>query len=43
MAEGATEEKPKYVNDKLDQALLEKRRIFLSDKIMYFIKNGVQK
>lgn len=33
MAEGATEEKPKYVNDKLDQALLEKRRIFLSDGV----------
>lgn len=32
-AETAQEEKPKYVNDKLDQALLEKRRIFLSDAV----------
>ena len=27
------EEKPKYVNDKLDHALLEKRRVFLSDAV----------
>lgn len=33
MPEAAHEEKPKYVNDKLDQALLEKRRIFLSDAV----------
>ncbi|MBU6383179.1 MAG: ATP-dependent Clp protease proteolytic subunit [Verrucomicrobia bacterium] len=33
MAEGGREDKPKYVNDKLDQALLEKRRIFLSDGV----------
>ncbi|MBX7066708.1 MAG: ATP-dependent Clp protease proteolytic subunit [Parachlamydiales bacterium] len=33
MAEGEREDKPKYVNDKLDQALLEKRRIFLSDGV----------
>lgn len=33
MSEERREEKPKYVNDKLDQALLEKRRIFLSDAV----------
>lgn len=33
MPEAAHEEKPKYVNDKLEQALLEKRRIFLSDGV----------
>ncbi len=33
MPEAEREEKPKYVNDKLDQSLLEKRRIFLSDAV----------
>lgn len=33
MPEAATEEKPKFVNDKLDHALLEKRRVFLSDAV----------
>lgn len=33
MAEAEREEKPKYLNDKLDLALLEKRRIFLSDGV----------
>jgi ATP-dependent Clp protease protease subunit len=33
MAEEIREEKPKYVNDKLDLALLEKRRVFLSDAV----------
>lgn len=34
MAETAHEEKiPKYTNDKIDQALLDKRRIFLSDAV----------
>jgi ATP-dependent Clp protease protease subunit len=33
MPETAHEDKPKYVNDKLEQALLEKRRIFLSDGV----------
>jgi len=33
MPEAATEEKPKFVNDKLDLALLEKRRVFLSDGV----------
>ncbi|HSX10565.1 MAG TPA: ATP-dependent Clp protease proteolytic subunit [Chlamydiales bacterium] len=33
MPEATAEEKPKFVNDKLDQALLEKRRIFLSDAV----------
>lgn len=33
MPEAQREDKPKYVNDKLDQALLEKRRIFLSDAV----------
>jgi ATP-dependent Clp protease protease subunit len=33
MSEAQREDKPKYVNDKLDQALLEKRRIFLSDAV----------
>ncbi len=33
MPESATEEKSKLVNDKLDLALLEKRRIFLSDGV----------
>lgn len=33
MAESEREEKPKYVNDKLDLALLEKRRVFLSDAV----------
>jgi len=33
MAEGAREDKPKYVNDKLENAMLEKRRIFLSDAV----------
>lgn len=33
MAEAEREDKPKYVNDKLDHALLEKRRIFLSDAV----------
>lgn len=33
MPEATSEERPKYVNDKLDQALLEKRRIFLSDAV----------
>ncbi|MGB7978709.1 MAG: ATP-dependent Clp protease proteolytic subunit [Chlamydiales bacterium] len=33
MPDGEREEKPKFVNDKLDQALLEKRRIFLSDAV----------
>ncbi|PIS02150.1 MAG: ATP-dependent Clp protease proteolytic subunit [Chlamydiae bacterium CG10_big_fil_rev_8_21_14_0_10_42_34] len=33
MPEAAHEDKPKFVNDKLDQALLEKRRIFLSDAV----------
>ncbi len=27
------EEKPKYINDKLDHAMLEKRRVFLSDAV----------
>lgn len=33
MPEAATEEKPKFINDKLEHALLEKRRIFLSDGV----------
>lgn len=33
MPEAEREEKPKFVNDKLDHALLEKRRIFLSDAV----------
>jgi ATP-dependent Clp protease protease subunit len=33
MPETAAEEKPKYMNDKLDLALLEKRRVFLSDGV----------
>jgi ATP-dependent Clp protease protease subunit len=33
MPEAEREEKPKFVNDKLDQAMLEKRRIFLSDAV----------
>ena len=34
MSEGRTEERyPKMVNDKIDQVLLEKRRIFLSDAV----------
>jgi ATP-dependent Clp protease protease subunit len=33
MADAEREDKPKYVNDKLDHALLEKRRIFLSDAV----------
>ncbi len=33
MPEAEREERPKYVNDKLDQALLEKRRVFLSDAV----------
>lgn len=33
MAEDAREEKPKFVNDKLDSALLDKRRVFLSDAV----------
>lgn len=34
MAEAAREEKgPKYINDKIEHALLEKRRIFLSDAV----------
>lgn len=33
MPEVAAEEKPKFVNDKLDQALLERRRVFLSDAV----------
>lgn len=33
MAEEHREEKPKFVTDKLDLALLEKRRIFLSDGV----------
>lgn len=33
MPETEKEEKPKFVNDKLDQALLEKRRVFLSDQV----------
>jgi ATP-dependent Clp protease protease subunit len=33
MPETEKEEKPKFVNDKLDLALLEKRRIFLSDGV----------
>ncbi len=33
MPEGEREEKPRYVSDKLDLAMLEKRRIFLSDAV----------
>jgi len=33
MAEDTREEKPKFVNDKLDSALLDKRRVFLSDAV----------
>jgi ATP-dependent Clp protease protease subunit len=33
MPEGDREEKPRYVSDKLDLAMLEKRRIFLSDAV----------
>ncbi len=33
MAEAALEDKPKFINDKLEHALLEKRRIFLSDAV----------
>src|SRR5579864_3194790 len=33
MHDAGEQEKPKFVNDKLDQALLEKRRIFLSDAV----------
>lgn len=33
MSEETREEKPKFVNDKLDHALLDKRRIFLSDAV----------
>ena len=33
MPEAATEEKPKTLNDKLEHALLDKRRIFLSDGV----------
>ena len=33
MPEAEKEEKPKFVNDKLDLALLEKRRVFLSDQV----------
>lgn len=33
MPEATQEEKPKFVNDKLDLALLDKRRIFLSDGV----------
>lgn len=33
MPEAEKEEKPKFVIDKLDQALLEKRRVFLSDQV----------
>lgn len=33
MPEAEKEDKPKFVNDKLDLALLEKRRIFLSDGV----------
>ncbi|OGN65056.1 MAG: ATP-dependent Clp protease proteolytic subunit [Chlamydiae bacterium RIFCSPHIGHO2_12_FULL_49_9] len=33
MPETATEDKPKFLNDKLEQAMLERRRIFLSDGV----------
>lgn len=33
MPEGEREDKPKYVSDKLDLAMLEKRRVFLSDAV----------
>lgn len=33
MPEAAAEEKPKFITDKLEHALLEKRRIFLSDGV----------
>src|SRR6185295_20269953 len=33
MPEAPREDKPKYVNDKLENALLERRRIFLSDAV----------
>lgn len=33
MSEETREEKPKFINDKIDAALLEKRRIFLSDAV----------
>lgn len=33
MSEEKREEKPKYMNDKIEAALLEKRRIFLSDGV----------
>lgn len=33
MAEEQREEKAKFINDKLDQAMLEKRRVFLSDAV----------
>ncbi len=33
MPEAQREEKPKYINDKIDLALLEKRRVFLSDGV----------
>jgi len=33
MSETPVQEKPKYVNDKIEHALLERRRIFLSDAV----------